>query len=309
MADIDGDGRLEILCGGDDEHVHVLDDQGREIRSHHMTEQLIVGQGGTTGPGVNCLLAADINGDGRIEILVGCTNSQLSAFDPDFNRLWNRGAIYHGVRRLSVSEGFTEGATVIFAADHYGSVHVIGSTGDYVGRAYSELGDVAYDIGDIDGDGRLEIVNGSGTGVATAFDADLSKLWEFNNHGYNNRHVVCRCVDGDGAHEALVASDTGFVYALKGDGSTLWQTDLGSPVYALCAIGPESGPPMLAAGLASGQTVVLNASGQVRTTHEGTAPIKFIYDAGSTDDGCPMLVVVDTSERLTVLAPSTPLFV
>ncbi|MBM4084029.1 MAG: hypothetical protein FJ272_04490, partial [Planctomycetes bacterium] len=100
VGDVDGDGVKEVLCGGDDEQIHVLSPDGREKAKHKMVERLIVGQGGTTLPYVNCLLVDDLNGDGRLEIVAGCTNSQISAFDGQFNRLWNHGGVYHGVRKV-----------------------------------------------------------------------------------------------------------------------------------------------------------------------------------------------------------------
>ena len=144
VADVDGDGAPEILCGGDDQHIRILDQAGHEMATHRMTERLVVGQGGTVLPHVNCLAADDLDGDGRREVL---------------------------------------------AADHYGSVAVISADGTPCARAYSELGDVAFDVGDIDGDGRLELVNGSTTGALSAYAYPSKRLFTFNNYGYAVRDV------------------------------------------------------------------------------------------------------------------------
>jgi len=301
VADLNGDGRPEILCGGDDAHIHLLDQTGRELRAHRMVEQLIVGQGGTRQPFVNALLAGDFDGDGGIQIVAGCTNSQISMFDSEFNRIWNRGGIYHGVRKLMAADINANGRPEILAADHYGSVHVIAPNGDYLGRAYSELGDVAFDVGDIDGDGRMEIVNGSGTGVTAAIDSAFDTRWQFNNYSYNTRQVVCRDLNGDGKSEILLASDTGYVYALDGAGKIWWQTDLGTAVVALAARRVTEDKTEFVAGLVSGDLVILNGLGKITATHPGSAPVKFVATVDHPDADAQQIVVVDTENRLRVL--------
>ncbi len=301
-ADLDNDGQLEILCGGNDEQIHILDKNGRELRSHHLTEQLIVGQGGTQDPFVNVLLADDLNSDGAIEIVAGCTNSQISMFDAHFNRIWNRGGIYHGVRKIKTADLAGDGGRGILAADHYGSVHLIGPSGDDLGSAYSELGDVAFDVGDINGDGYVEITNGSGTGVTAAFDHKAGPLWQFNNHGYNTREIVCHDLDNSGCSDVLIASDTGYVYALDGNGEIRWQTDLKAPVVALAKIGAQAGKTELAAGLANGELVVLNTTGKRIAAHHGGAPVKLIVDLTPAETGIRQIAVVDAEDRLRVLA-------
>lgn len=301
VADLNGDGRPEILCGGDDEHIHLLDHTGHELRAHRMVEQLIVGQGGTQQPFVNALLTGDFDGDGSTRIVAGCTNSQISMFDSDFNRIWNRGGIYHGVRKLMSADINADGRPEILAADHYGSVHVIAPNGDYLGRAYSELGDVAFDVGDIDGDGCLEIVNGSGTGVTAAIDSAFETRWQFNNYSYNTRQVVCCDLNGDGKSETLLASDTGYVYALDGKGKVWWQADLGAAVVALAARRVAEDKTEFAAGLISGDLVILDGRGKVTATHPGSAPVKFIATVDHPDADAQQIIVVDTENRLRVL--------
>ena len=298
-SDLDNDGHLEILCGGDDECVHILSSSGHEIRSHHLTERLIVGQGGTENPCVNALLAADLNGDGTVEIVAGCTNSQISMFDPEFNRIWNHGGIYHGVRKIIAADLSASGRKDILAADHYGSVHVIDPSGERPGNAYSELGDVAFDVGDINGDGELEIVNGSGTGVTAAYSSGLKRLWQFDNHGYNTREVVCWDLDGDGRSDVLVASDTGYVYALDGNGEVRWRSELGAPVTGL-AVADARGHKEIAVGLANGHLVVLDARGQPTAGCGGTSPIRFVRAVASDATGGRHYITVDEEERLRV---------
>jgi hypothetical protein len=300
-ADIDGDGNHEILCGGNDEHIYLLSHHGHLLNQHHMTERLIIGQGGTENPCVNNLLAESFGEFSDIRIVAGCTNSQISMFDSNFNRVWNRGAIYHGVHKLQSADLQGEGKKTILAADHYGGVHCISPAGEFLGRVYSELGDVEFGVADIDGDGRLEIINGSGTGMTVATDCQLNTLWNFQTHGYNVRQILCLDLDGDGMSETLVASDTGFVYALDDRGRVIWQAALGSPVLAMENLNSGTEDVRFAAGMASGETAVMNAHGTIVARYPGKSPVKFLL---STDqcDGTSQLLIVDWNERIRVVS-------
>ena len=300
-ADIDGDGNEEILCGGDDEHIYVLNDNGHQLAQHLMTERLIIGQGGTENPCVNNLLVESFRGTDDTRIVAGFTNSQISLFDSSFNRIWNRGGIFHGVHKLQSTDLRGDGLQVILAADHYGGVHCISHEGELLGRVYSELGDVDFAVGDIDGDGRLEIINGSGTGTTIAADGNLNTLWQFQTHGYNARQVLCLDLDDDGKSEVLVASDTGYIYALDGLGRVIWQTEVGSPAMAMITLSTGFGESTIAVGTSSGETAVLDVKGRKVGTFPGEAPVKFLLSIASADDDSRLLIV-DEQERIRVVS-------
>jgi len=301
-ADVDADGRYEVICAGDDEQIHLLDENGHERRSLRLEEQLVIGQGGTQEPRVSALLAADLDGDGTTEIVAGCTNSHISAYTPGLVQAWSQDRIYHGVRAIRAADLNGDGQLEILASDHYGGVHAISAQGERMGRACSEIGDVSFDVADIDGDGSPEIVNASGSGVTVAFGPDLEPRWRFCNYGYATRAVLCTDLDGDGVPEVVLASDTGYVYALGGDGRPWWQTDLGAPVTALVASSVGSSETVLAAGLQNGELVILNAQGGIVGGHTGEAPVKRILEFGDPDAGPRHLAVVDASGCLRVLA-------
>ena len=299
-GDIDGDGQTEILCGGDDEHIHILDQDGHERSHHHLTERLIVGQGGTENPCVNVLLAQDVNNDGHVEIVAGCTNSQLSMFDIQFNRLWNRGGIYHGAKQIQAVDLYGDNQITLLVSDHYGSVHAIGPDGKEIGRAYAELGDVAFDAADINADGSLEIINGSGTGTLVAFNASFEPIWQFNNYGYNFREVLCLDPQNNGYPGVLVASDTGFIYCLDSVGAVRWQADLGAPVTCLTRVRSIEGNTELAAGLSNGMLYTLNLEGQCLGTHHGNFPIKTVLGIHADKHNPRQIVAIDSQNQLRV---------
>jgi outer membrane protein assembly factor BamB len=249
----------------------------------------------------------DLDGDGRPEIVAGCTNSQISAFDTNLERLWNRDGIYHGVRKVLASDLDGDGKKEVLAADHYGSVAIIAADGRSCGGAYSELGDVCFDVGDINGDGRPELVNGSSTGVLSAFSYPVTPLFQFSNYGYAVREVKVLDLEGDGRAAVLVASDTGYLYALDGGGKVRWQRDLGAALLAM-AIGqtgrPGVGGRYLAVGQRDGTVRALDLAGAPLAEFAVGRSVKFLKCFDLNGDGADEIVVVDTGNRCFVLGLS-----
>lgn len=76
-------------------------------------------------------------------------------------------------------------------------------------------------MGDLDGDGDLEIVVASRDYTVYALNADGSVFWTYQTDGYAY-YPVLGDIDGDNQLEVVVRSDDGKIHALDGDGSFLW---------------------------------------------------------------------------------------
>ncbi len=80
-------------------------------------------------------------------------------------------------------------------------------------------------LGDLDGDGRLEIVVQTEEIGFYALRADGSTLWKQCWGGGNSAPIIAD-LDGDGKNEVIVASDGGFLSVLNGrNGDPLWTFD------------------------------------------------------------------------------------
>jgi len=105
------------------------------------------------------------------------------------------------------------------------SVNITGSV-SLLWRYYT-LGDVdsSPTLGDIDGDGKLEVVVGSWDNYVYAINGeDGSLLWRYYT-GYDvESSPALGDIDGDGKLEVVVGSRDNYVYALNGEsGSLLWR--------------------------------------------------------------------------------------
>ncbi len=131
-------------------------------------------------------------------------------------------------------------------------------------------------VGDINGDGELEIVDGScgacGTVYAWRRDGTLLPGWPFTaNAVIDGSSPALGDVDGDGAIEIVIGSGSGFTpygctagaiskaYILRHDGTLLpgWPVDLGTATPPYPALADVDGDGFVEVALAFSQTVYL----------------------------------------------------
>jgi len=235
-GDLDGDGVPEVLVGSDDEHVYVLDAGGTELARHHCDLPLRVGTSSVRYPKVGTLAVGDLEGDGQADIIVGLLNGNLVRYDTSFNLLWRHDRIEHGSGELELLDLDGDGTLEILAANHYGSVEIFDATGKQLRGPYSELGDVQMAIGDMNGDGKPEIANGSSTGALTVQSFGDPDLYTFPNYGFGVRQALMANVAGDDGDELIVGSETGYVYLLGMDGEAVSQHNFGDTVNDLATV-------------------------------------------------------------------------
>ena len=233
-ADVDGDGTVELLAVVGSE-LRRWEYDGTEDEFVLSTATLVAG-----APAVGIAAGDDLvvvsHGDGSVEVLM-VLNDALQSIDAD-----NLGGGLATPARLGVSAG--SGGAYVLAA--------LTSDRDVVARSVSDGGtlgplpgwprridsaDGAVSLGDVDGDGRLDVVVG-----------DLNRVWAFAANGTTldgfpatlvpfledmpqavTAEVVLADVDGSDGIELLVASPEGPLHLLGADGvpRTAWPRPLG----------------------------------------------------------------------------------
>lgn len=256
-GDLNGDGKPEVLIGSDDECFYLTDASGRLLSKTHCDAALRVGTSSVRDPRVSNVAIGDLEGDGQLDVLIGTRNGNILRYNTKLQRQWAFNQVEHGTLRMKLIDLDKDGTQEIVAANRYGSVEVVTAKGLAAPGTYSELGDVVFDVGDLDADGKYEIVNGSSTGALTCTRWGDKPLWSFNNYGYGATEVRIADYDRDGQPEVAVASETGYVYLLGPDGTTKASRELSSAVLSLTALGSGT-EACLAAGCRDGRVFVLD---------------------------------------------------
>ena len=234
VADLDGDGYKEIICGSSDGHVYVWQHDGKPyLRSPFFSRP---------GQMLNCSpTICDLDGDGEKEILVTTRNTNLSyiyAIRQDGSCVGNFDSnastpacipyVSNGIEHpLSVGDVNGDGRLEVVALG-YDCVRIWSDAGELlINRSLSGLLTESYInltcplLADVDGDDAIDIVfhqdnliyalHNDGTDI-TGFP--LSTADKMDNG------VCVSDVDGDGKNEIIAADKSGNIYAWKTNGKS-----------------------------------------------------------------------------------------
>jgi hypothetical protein len=210
------------------------------------------------------ITTSDLDGDGRMEILVGNTNGNVYCFTSKAKLKWshNTGAMIQGAPACKDVNG--DGNKEVFVGDMNGVVWGFGSDGTVlthwgwpkatqcspgggVNGVYSSPA-----IGDINGDGIDDVVVGTwGKYIyAWSYTGGLLPGWPYDNKDSVWSSPALADIDMDGVKEVIIGADStggsdwpypagGLLYAFNGDGSTcagfpLWTPEViwSSPAVA-----------------------------------------------------------------------------
>jgi FG-GAP-like repeat len=197
IGDIDGDGFPDIVFGSFDGHIYGISRNCTKILDENIEDSI------WSSPALY-----DIDGDGRKEIFIGGDQAAGGAID------WSGGE-FRSVK------------------------WVPGAPGNAVELWKRQVDDTVWSspaIGDIDGDGRVEVVVGDGffyhrtaTNQVFAWHADDGSSlggWPVTTGGQTMSSPALGDLTGDGIPEVVVASGNGYVQAYRGNSSLVWATQL-----------------------------------------------------------------------------------
>ncbi len=287
VADLDNDGRLEIIFGGTDGYLYCLDDQGN-LKWRTLVSP---GQSVPFTPQV-----ADVNGSGRMSVVVS-TNA------PSVVRLNSTGAIvwtYNSPSVLFTTPTLVDvnGDGVLDALVGGNSKNIVainGRDGTLLRTYLVSVAGYTATIADVNGDGRPEILVDGDDKNVHAFALSGTQLWAASAPGgsFLEGSIAFGDVTGDGFPEVVTgdAGNNGIEFALwASNGTAVWSTslpsyreggqtiaDLGETGMWNVLVGVTSGPLYTLRG-ADGSSIWSDAAG---TTQAGT-PVVAHLDKGST---------------------------
>ena len=241
VADLDGDGTLDIVTGTKQGHVVCLTAQGSRLWQYEGTHgytlcpaigALAPGQkpsvviSGTKTPLI-CLdaqgkerwrvdesargaspIIADLDGDGKMEILTGCDNA-LMAVNNDGSVRWRFPMPKEIDSTICVADADEDGVLEVYAIDLSGKLAAVSPDGrelwsaDVVERVRRNPA-----VADINGDGALEVIVGGYDCRLHIFNAQGEPIETLDMRATTNASPTVACFDGDGRPSVLYAADS-----------------------------------------------------------------------------------------------------
>jgi len=229
-ADLDGDGRMELLFA---EGSHSDVDGGIGYRAFNgedgsplwsFATPFYGGEGFFASPAL-----ADLDGDGRLDLIAGSMDHTVYALRGiDGSVLWRSPVLEHYIRHSTPIADFDgDGRLEVTVHTEAGIVHTFdAATG--VEEWSVDLGNIVAAtpaVGDLDGDGRLEIVYSLAyEGGVAALHGDGTSMWQNPRNDLAYRGPTLVDVDRDGRLDVVEGdSDDLSVSAYRGlDGAILW---------------------------------------------------------------------------------------
>lgn len=242
-------------------------------------------------------MVADLDGDGSAEVVTAAYES-IIVVDGAGTERWR----FDGRGRYSTCPALLERPgqpPLIYAGDNTGLLTCLDGHGDVVWqRDIAPVFCSSPAVADLNGDGTLELVQGSLKGTLSVFNALTgAPLWT-RDLGADCGSPAVGDIHGDGRPEIVMATGAGKLFALDAEGTPLWEFALGgtAPDWAICSAviyGDASGRAGIAAGSREGRLVCLDGTGGVVWERMLRGGVASTISAGDIDgDGRADLFVV-----------------
>lgn len=234
IADLDADGKPEVVFGANDNSLHVLNSQGKPKWSFK-TRSWIVG-------GVS---AAQIQGDKQLELVFGSMDSNIYCVDARGNLKWKYAAGDWVQGAPAVGDVERDGSMDVVIASDDGYIYCLSRRGTLKWRrALTEPGTRARThlaLADLDGDGTLETVAARPDGQLRAYLWNGDPAWTYNLGGGIVGAPLVADLNGDGYQEVLAASQSGAISAVSTWGRLQWSVDVGEGIEGTPALADLDG--------------------------------------------------------------------
>jgi hypothetical protein len=283
LGDLDGDGEPEIVAGTEGGRVLVLD------RAFSTRFELDA----PASPW--WLAAADLDGDGRAEIVGASRHGRVLVWTIENGPRWEMSLGGPASRALLAQDLDGRPGRELVTASGGRESRVLCLGGEGAERwAQPMTGETrGLTAGDLDGDGRPEILAASSEGRLLVFGPDGTRRQEASvPEGITG--LALADLEGDRRPEILTGTIRGELIALRVGGPVLFRESLGDWTTGLAAVDLDAdGTPEIVAGTRDGRLVVLDRSG--RRVFERTDPGGVRMLALADLDGDRRIEIVRTS--------------
>ena len=224
-VDVDGDGNQEVLFGTKDGKVYVLDGNAQikwvydSKENFSDTELMFIDT-----ESVNSINSppnvADINGDGKKEIVFGSESGNIYALSPDGELLWKKkiGAPIRGGICIHNVVGNANPEIIFGASDS--SLYVLDSQGKtlwkYQAKAEIESSPLAFSAH------KKHIVFGDNSGLIYSLDFKGNLEWTLKTGGKITAQPAVGNLYGDGTQYIVIGSSDNKLYCIDEMGTIKW---------------------------------------------------------------------------------------
>ncbi|HLE45736.1 MAG TPA: FG-GAP-like repeat-containing protein, partial [Thermoplasmata archaeon] len=227
VADLDGDGSLDVIFGGADGNLYVLNSTGGLERSIPLSGSRSI----PYTPQVR-----DMDGDGRMDIIVLVNTPEILRLNDTGGIVWSApygvNSIPYSTPTLTDVNG--DGVLDVLVGGRTNQLDALNGVNGTLIRSYPAGGATfTASVLDLEGDGVGEIFFGSDDSRIHAFRAGGTPIWEnaSANATFIESSVSFGDLDGDGIPEVVTGDDSnnGPEFAMRAtDGRLLWERDLPS---------------------------------------------------------------------------------
>ncbi|MFO7948086.1 MAG: hypothetical protein R6V19_14875, partial [Armatimonadota bacterium] len=287
VDDIDRDGDFETLLARQDSLFQCLNADGTERWSHTHEQQKVANSALYISrvPMLNCFVA-ERSPDMEKTVCVSSGDQRLTGLTPDgeqkwmfwsYAGLWSRHGLYDidgdGVDEICGGNGSVSSRDALYFLD--GGDH-------YVKRIMRDGWAISLSslkIGDINRDGREEIVIGNSATTVWALDPLHEEDHEIWSHKLGHDVTGIELVTADGEPMVIAGSQSGFVVAFNGSGTKLWATPIGGPVLHTATAGPSTDATIIVA-LQGGAIAAVSTDGTILRRSQLPSEIVALETAG-----------------------------
>ena len=222
-ADLDGDGRDDIVVGTLEKGIVALDATGKSLWSW-------TDQPRAKAPSITCPLAAsDVDGDGKPEIYA-VTKMGPVCLNANGTRRWEHLTGDDFDSSPTIADADRDGKPELYCMSTLDNALWCfdARTGEERWEVPTSAGSDVYPgasvaVGDLDADGKDEIVCADAEGTVCCFGCDGARRWAFPTPLKVSASVSLGDVDGDGEIEVLAACQDHYLYCLDSGGGLRWK--------------------------------------------------------------------------------------
>jgi hypothetical protein len=237
-ADIDNDGKIEIICSGGQgfsggSFWYILEYNEATTNYDFQWSSDFYTYGYPNYERIKTIALFDIDADGNYEILVGREDGLIEIYDAvsmnlvrevqytsnPVNDIIHADGDNDGTKEIIFTSG--DGYTYFIETQTFTEKHQIQYTSDYI-RA-----------GEVNGDGNIDLVYSNGK-VITFNGSSVNELWNFNTSGSYQGYIELSDIDSDGMEEIIFARYWYNIYVYDADIQALkYQIDSDLDIDAL----------------------------------------------------------------------------